>query len=88
MATAQMTCPQRPSVRPPSERVGITAGKLITPFATCTDLRKHFQEIARKHSPEPRSIHTFLTTAIVRSVPSLSVSVSECGYWAGHTRYG
>src|ERR1700761_3459106 len=31
-----------------------------------TDLRKHFQEIARKHSPEPRHVHAFLTTAIVR----------------------
>ena len=30
-----------------------------------TDLRKHFQEIARKHSPEPRHVHAFLTTAIV-----------------------
>jgi len=27
-------------------------------------LRKHFQEIARKNSPEPRRIHAFLTTAI------------------------
>jgi hypothetical protein len=35
----------------------------------CTDLRKHFQEIARKNSPEPREprhVHAFLTTAIVR----------------------
>jgi hypothetical protein len=32
-----------------------------------TDLRKQFQEIARKHSAEPRSVYTFMTTAIVRS---------------------
>lgn len=27
-------------------------------------LRRHFQEIARKYSPEPRRVHAFLTTAI------------------------
>jgi len=31
-----------------------------------TDLRKHFLEIARRNSPEPRTIYSFLTTAIVR----------------------
>ena len=32
-----------------------------------TDLRKQFLEIARKHSPEPRSVYSFMTTAVVRS---------------------
>ena len=31
------------------------------------DLRKQFLEIARKNSPEPRTVHSFMTTAIVRS---------------------
>ena len=56
-----MICQQRPSVRSPSDY----GGRLMTP---CIDLRKHFQEIARKHSPEPREVHAFLTTAIVRPV--------------------
>ena len=30
------------------------------------DLRKQFAEISRKHSPEPRRVYTFLTTATVR----------------------
>ena len=32
-----------------------------------TDLRKQFLEIARKHSPEPRTVFSFMTTAVVRS---------------------
>ena len=76
-----MTCQQRPSVRTPSDY----GGRLMTP---CIDLRKHFQEIARKHSPEPREVHAFLTTAIVRPVflfnfPSLNVVL----FCAGHTCY-
>jgi len=33
-----------------------------------TDLRKQFQEIARRHSPEPRQVYIFMTTAIVRNI--------------------
>jgi hypothetical protein len=32
------------------------------------DLRKQFLKVARKHSPEPRHVYTFLTTAIVRII--------------------
>jgi hypothetical protein len=33
------------------------------------DLRKQFLEIARKHSPEPRTVYCFMTTAVVRTLP-------------------
>jgi hypothetical protein len=36
-----------------------------------TDLRKQFLEIARKNSPEPRTVYSFMTTAIVRALPIL-----------------
>ena len=36
------------------------------------DLRNQFLEIARKQSPEPRTVHSFMTTAIVRTLPALS----------------
>ena len=38
-----------------------------------TDLRKQFLEIARKDSPEPRVIYSFMTTAIVRAPLMLDV---------------
>jgi hypothetical protein len=66
-----MTCQQLPNVRLLSVSVVITGGQVITPFEICIDLRKHFQEIARKYSlnpAEPRHVHTFFTTAIVRPV--------------------
>ncbi len=34
-----------------------------------TDLRKQFLDIARKNSPEPRTVYSFVTTAIVRTLP-------------------
>lgn len=34
-----------------------------------TDLRRQFLEIARKNSPEPRTVYSFMTTAIVCSLP-------------------
>jgi hypothetical protein len=40
-----------------------------------TDLRNQFLEIARKQSPEPRTVHCFMTTAIVRMLP-----ISPCFY--------
>ncbi|KAH9044210.1 G-alpha-domain-containing protein [Lactarius hengduanensis] len=42
-----------------------TYGDRVNDMPTASKyLRKQFQEIARKHSPEPRRVHTFLTTAI------------------------
>jgi hypothetical protein len=42
-----------------------------------TDLRKQFLEIARKNSPEPRTIYSFMTTAIVRALPILIFSIYQ-----------
>lgn len=42
--------------------------KLILCVRAHTDLRKQFLEVARKNSPEPRRVYTFLTTATVRII--------------------
>jgi hypothetical protein len=56
------------------------------------DLRNQFMEIARKQSPEPRTVHSFMTTAIVRTLPILSIMYSLfvylLAYRSGHSSHG
>jgi len=53
--------------------MGQTSLKEIFGWCGClhTDLRKQFLEIARKNSPEPRNVYSFMTTAIVRALSLL-----------------
>jgi hypothetical protein len=75
MATVKTTCQQHLDVR----SIFLFHGTNITErniwVALHTDLRKQFLEIARKNSPEPRSVHSFMTTAIVRALPILIVFI-------------
>lgn len=71
MATVKTTCQQHPDVRAILLFFFFSHGTKFADWvvACCphTDLRKQFLEIARKNSPEPRTVYSFMTTAIVRA---------------------
>jgi len=71
MATVKMTCQQLPDVRSifRFHETNITERNIWV--ALHTDLRKQYLEIARKNSPEPRTVYSFMTTAIVRALSIL-----------------
>jgi hypothetical protein len=72
MATVKTTCQQHPDVRSKFFFfMGQKSLKKKIGWCGCllhTDLRKQFLEIARKNSPEPRTVYSFMTTAIVRAL--------------------
>jgi hypothetical protein len=71
MATVKTTCQQHLDVRSTSLFHETNVAERNIWVALHTDLRKQFLEIARKNSPEPRTVYSFMTTAIVRAFPIL-----------------
>ena len=93
MATVRMTLQRHPDVRnvdPLFFRFFLTAprcaGTRTDDFFSLdvqTDLRKQFQEIARRHSPEPRQVYIFMTTAIVRNILLILIVCFFPLFWRG-----
>ena len=74
-----MICQQRPNVRLTFlsfRGTEITERNYFGGSGICiSDLQKHFLDIARKNSPEPRTPYSYMTTAIVRVLPILIFSI-------------